>query len=63
MVIETTIRTPQFIGAKMDFTEQSGKISTINWLFEPDGKYHKGRVNKHSVQFKNEQDWQNYKIK
>lgn len=65
MVIETTIKTPQFLGSQQDFdfTEQSGKISNINWLFEPDGKYHRGRVGIHSVQFKNEADWKKFKIK
>lgn len=64
MVIETTIKTPQFSGSKViDFTEQSGKISDINWLFEPDGKYHKGKIGIHSVHFKDQNDWRKYKIK
>lgn len=65
MVIKTIIRTPQFLGSKynFDFTEQSGRISDVNWLFEPDGKYHKGRVGFHSVQFKDQDDWRKHKIK
>ncbi len=64
MIIETTIKTQQFIGKdKCDYTEQSGIISDITWLFEPDFKYHKGRVRPHKVQFKDRQEWMLSKIK
>lgn len=64
MIIETTIKTQQFIGKdKWDYTEQSGTISDITWFFEPNYKYHKGRIGPHKVHFKNREEWMLSKIK
>lgn len=62
MIIETTIRTPQFKDGRIfDYTVQRGYLSTDTWDFEPD--YHiSGKVYKHKVSFRNEREYLIHRI-
>lgn len=64
MVIETTIRTPQFKFYNkqiLDWTVQKGLLSTVTWEFEP--KEHiSGIVGMHKVSFHSEYDYLKYKV-
>jgi hypothetical protein len=67
MVIECTIRTPQFKGSQevFEMKDQTGTFDTESLLFTPDNNFknNDGSVFAHKVQFHSREQFNKYRIK
>lgn len=65
MIINTTIKTPQFKEERIiGYVTQQGNLSTVSWVFEPVTLIDSGNtfVGMHKVHFKDEKEYQKYKV-